>query len=184
KLDLLDAAGTFGTFGKAAGLSGDDLVSFATGFNGLSTDLASFFNSSPEEAMEAISSGLRGEAEPLRKYGVLLDDAQLPQEALKQGLIKTTKDALTPQQKILAAQALIYAQTKDAQGDFAKTSGGLANQQRILSAQWKEAKTRLGTTLLPFVNKAIQTFNRGFGPAIDGIASAFGKLQPWFGRVK
>lgn len=179
KLQILDAAGTFGTFGKAAGLGGKDLVKFSTGFSTLSTDMASFFNTSPEEAMQAIASGLRGEAEPLRKYGVLLDDASLRQEALKQGLIKTTKQALTPQQKVLAAQALIYKQTKDAQGDFARTSGGLANQQRILSAQWSEAKSKLGTVLLPVVNKVITAFNRYFQPAVDAVGRAFKRVAPF-----
>jgi murein DD-endopeptidase MepM/ murein hydrolase activator NlpD len=172
KLQILDAAGTFGTFGKAAGLGGQDLVKFSTGFSTLSTDMASFFNTSPEEAMQAIASGLRGEAEPLRKYGVLLDDASLRQEALAQGLIKTTKQALTPQQKVLAAQALIYKQTKTAQGDFARTSDGLANQQRILSAQWTEAKATLGTQLLPAVTGIVSVFNRNFTPAIDGAKAA------------
>lgn len=176
KLEVLDAAGTFGTFGKAAGLGGRDLVKFATGFNTLSADLASFFNTSPEEAMTAISAGLRGESEPLRRYGVLLDDASMRQEALKLGLIETTKQALTPQQKVLAAQALIYKQTKDAQGDFARTSGGLANQQRILSAQWKEAKTQLGTKLLPVVTSAITIFNDRFFPALDKGREIAGKL--------
>jgi hypothetical protein len=47
----------------------------------------------------------------LRQYGVLLDDASLRQAALELGIISTTKNALTPQQKVLAAQALIYKQT-------------------------------------------------------------------------
>ena len=75
---------------------------------------------------------MRGEAEPLRQYGVLLDDASLRQAALELGIISTTKNALTPQQKVLAAQALIYQQTGTAQGDFARTSDGLANKTRIL----------------------------------------------------
>jgi hypothetical protein len=149
KNEVINAAATFGTFGKAAGLGGEDLAKFSTDFVGLSTDLASFANTSPEEAVQAIGSALRGEAEPMRKYGVLLDDASLRQEALAQGLISTTKQALTPQQKVLAAQGLIYKQTADAQGDFAKTSGGLANQQRILSAQWTDMKGKIGEKLLP-----------------------------------
>lgn len=155
KLEVLDAAATFGTFGKAAGLSGKDLAKFSTGFASLSTDFASFFNSSPEEAVEAIGSALRGEAEPIRKYGILLDDATLRQEALRLGLIKTTKQALTPQQKVLAAQASIYKQSKDAQGDFARTSGGLANQTRILKAQYVDIRSELGTKLLPVVTDVV-----------------------------
>jgi hypothetical protein len=170
KLQVLDAAATFGTFGKAAGLAGNDLAGFSTGFAGLSTDLASFYNTSPTEAVEAIGAALRGEAEPIRKFGVLLDDATLRNEALKLGLIKTTKEALTPQQKVLAAQAAIYAQTKDAQGDFARTSGGLANQQRILSASFSDFKTTLGEKLLPVVLEIVGWLNDKFLPGLKEFA--------------
>lgn len=179
QLQVLDAASSFGTFGKAAGLQGPELAKFSTGLAGLSTDLASFFNTSPEEAAQAISSGLRGEAEPLRRYGVLLDDATLRQEALKQGLIKTTKQALTPQQKVLAAQAVIYNQTKDAQGDFARTSGGLANQQRILTAQFSDFRTSVGKALLPVVLKVVTALN-GMGPVLGRVGAALAPVKDAF----
>lgn len=170
KLEVLNASATFGTFGKAAGLAGGDLAKFSTGFAGLSTDLASFYNTSPTEAVEAIGAALRGEAEPIRKYGVLLDDATLRNEALKLGLIQTTKQALTPQQKVLAAQAAIYKQTADAQGDFQRTSGGLANQQRILSAQWSDMKTRVGSALLPTITQFVSYLNEKAVPAITRLS--------------
>jgi hypothetical protein len=133
-------------------LSGKDLSKFSTDFvKLLSSDLASFNNTTPEQAINAIGSALRGEAEPLRAYGVLLDDASLRQSALSLGIIKTTKEALTPQQKVLAAQALIYQQTGAAQGDFERTSDGLANKTRILTAQLENAKTTIGEALLPIV---------------------------------
>jgi hypothetical protein len=167
KIQVLDAAATFGTFGKAAGLGGKDLAKFSTGFASLSTDLASFNNTSPEEAVEAIGAALRGEAEPMRKYGVLLDDATLRQSALRLGLIKTTKEALTPQQKVLAAQSEIYRQTGDAQGDFAKTSGGLANQQRILKASFEDIKTQIGAAFLPMLTRLGRWFIDQGLPAVQ-----------------
>jgi hypothetical protein len=100
---VISAANTFGTYGKAAGLSGKELANFATEQTALAADMASFKGTSPEQAIEAIGAALRGETEPIRAYGVMLDDASLKQEAMKQGLISTTKDALTPQQKTLAA---------------------------------------------------------------------------------
>jgi hypothetical protein len=60
KQQALDAAATFATFGKAAGLAGADLVAFSTDFVSLSGDLASFNNTSPEQAINAIGSALRG----------------------------------------------------------------------------------------------------------------------------
>jgi hypothetical protein len=148
KQSVLDAAGAFGTFGKAAGLGGEDLATFSNDFTALATDLASFNNTSPEEAVQAIGAALRGEAEPLRRFGVLLNDATLKQEALNLG-IYDGKGALTAQQKILAAQAAIYKQTTDAQGDFLRTSDGLANSQRTLSAEFANIQAQLGQKLLP-----------------------------------
>ena len=152
KQSVLDAAGAFGTFGKAAGLGGEDLATFSNDFTTLATDLASFNNTSPEEAVQAIGAALRGEAEPLRRFGVLLDDATLRQEALTLG-IYDGKGALTAQQKILAAQSAIYKQTGDAQGDFLRTSDGLANSQRTLKAEFANLQVELGQKLLPYMKQ-------------------------------
>ena len=58
KPQALDAASTFAIFGKSAGLAGDDLVKFSTDFVGLASYLASFNNTSPEDAIQAIGSAL------------------------------------------------------------------------------------------------------------------------------
>lgn len=155
----LDGASTFAIFGRAAGKSGSDLVEFSTGLTELASDLASFNNTTPEDAIQAIGAALRGEAEPIRRYGVLLDDATLKQEALELGIISTTKQALTPQQKVLAAQAAIFKQTSAAQGDFARTGDDLANMQRKLAAEFENAKAILGQSLLPTVLTVAKAFN-------------------------
>lgn len=189
--EVLTGAQTFGIFGKAAKLQGPDLANFSTGLVTLATDLGSFNNTSTAEAIAAIGAGLRGEAEPLRNYGILLDDATLRQEALRQGLIQTTKQALTPQQKILAAQGVIYAQTSLQQGDFARTSGGLANQQKILAASFQDAQTKLGTALLPAMTQFATIANDKFVPILNEIvdkvgpvlADALVKSAPAFGDL-
>ncbi len=184
KQSVLDAAGAFGTFGKAAGLAGEDLSTFTTDFVTLSTDLASFNNTTPEEAVQAIGAALRGEAEPLRRFGVLLNDATLKAEAMKLGIYDGS-GALTAQQKILAAQAAIYKQTGDAQGDFARTADNLANKQRTLSALFKNFQIQLGQQLLPaatdFANGLVKINDAFAGmptPATNAITKVgkFGKL--------
>jgi hypothetical protein len=151
----LSAASTFATFGKGAGLTGQDLGSFSTDLTELATDLASFNNTTTDEAIQALGAALRGESEPIRKYGVMLDDATLRQEALAMGIVDTTKNALTPQQKTLAAQSVIMKQTADAQGDFERTSEGAANQQRILEAKTKDASATMGQAFLPILEAAL-----------------------------
>ena len=184
KNDVLAAAGSFGTFGKAAGLAGEDLALFTTDFVTLSTDLASFNNTTPEEAVQAIGAALRGESEPLRRFGVLLNDATLKAEAMELGIYSGNK-ALTAQQKILAAQSAIYKQTGDAQGDFARTADGLANKQRTLSALFKNFQIQLGQQLLPaatdFANGLVKindAFSNMPTPATNATVKVgkFGKL--------
>jgi hypothetical protein len=176
----LNAASTFATFGKAAGLAGRDLVDFSTDFVTLASDLASFNNTSVDQAINAIGAALRGESEPLRAYGVLLNDATLKAEAMEMG-IYSGSGALGQQAKILAAQRVIYKQTGDAQGDFSRTSGGLANQQKILSATLENVQTNLGMALLPLFIKVVRFFNEKVTPAIEEVANAFGDQGLVFG---
>jgi len=170
----LQAAGTFAIFGKSAGLAGQDLSDFSIEFVTLAADLASFSNTKVEDAISAIGSALRGEAEPLRKYGVLLDDATLKLAATELGIYSGNK-ALTAQQKVLAAQKVIFEQTSDAQGDFSRTSTGLAAQQKILNATLDNIQTNLGAAFLPIFLKAVKFFNDEVTPAFERVAEVIGE---------
>ena len=146
--EALKASSTFATFGKASGLAGKDLSKFSKGATVLASDLASFYNTNADEAITAIGAALRGESEPIRKYGVLLNDATIKAKAMEMGLY-SGKGALDLSAKSLASYQVILDQTKDAQGDFARTSDGLAGQQKILKAQFDNLKTTIGESLLP-----------------------------------
>ena len=184
KQSALEGAQVFGTFGKAAGLAGADLSDFTTGLLELSSDISSFRNASPEEVIEAIGAGLRGESEPLRRFGVLLDDATLKAEAMALGIYSGNKP-LTQQQKILAAEAAIYRQTGDAQGDFARTSDGLANSTRILQARMSNIVATLGERLLPVALAVSSFFLEKVIPTIESLATTFSEegLLGVLGRV-
>ena len=170
----LSAAGTFAIFGKSAGLAGKDLSDFSIELVTLASDLASFSNTKVDDAINALGSALRGEAEPLRKYGVLLDDATLKAAATELGIYSGSK-ALTAQQKVLAAQKVIFEQTADAQGDFGRTSTGLAAQQKILGATLENIQTNLGQAFLPLFLKAVKFFNDKVTPAFERVAEVIGE---------
>lgn len=189
KQAVLEAAGVFGTFGKAAGLAGTDLAVFSNDFTQLATDLASFNNTTPEEAVQAIGAALRGESEPLRRYGVLLNDATLKQEAMTLG-IYDGKGALTSQQKILAAQSAIFKQTGDAQGDFMRTSDGLANSTRTLSATFKDLQAKFGAAFLEQAKTATQNINflaqafNGLPTPVKKSSSALGDFTGFLRKLQ
>lgn len=171
--EALAGAQTFGIFGKSAGLTGKPLATFSDNLVQLSGDLASFFNTSPEDAAEALSAGLRGESEPLRRYGVLLDDQTLRAKALALGIYDGS-GALTQQQRILAAQSVIMQQTSIAQGDFTRTSAGLANQQRVLQAELTSTEVKLGAFFLPTANKLVAYATGTFLPSLDSVIDRVG----------
>lgn len=171
----LEGARTFGVLGMSAGLADDDLASFSTDLTVLATDLASFNNTSTDEAILALGAGLRGEAEPLRRFGILLDDATLKQEALKMGIYDGT-GSLSQQQRVLAANAAIYAQAGVQVGDFERTSGGLANQQRMLSAAMLQAQTDLGTALLPAITELVTFANSDLIPILNDVIEEVGPM--------
>lgn len=149
----LEAAGTFGNMLVPMGIARDTAGKMSTRFVELAADMASFNNASPEETLDALRAGLAGETEPLRRFGVFLNQARIEQEAMNMGLTKG-KAPLTAQQKAMATYSIILKDTSDTQGDFGRTSDSLANQQRILQAQLEDTAAALGTALLPAATAA------------------------------
>lgn len=174
--EFLSAVKTFGIFGNAAGLAADENAEFSKELAILATDLASFNNTSVDTAINAIGAGLRGESEPLRQFGVLLDDATLKARAMELG-IYTGTGALSQQQRVLAAQAEILAQTSTQQGDFARTSDGMANGLKIMTAQLDNLKLVLGQALYPTIAELIPVVTEFINslvasPAFEGFVQS------------
>lgn len=154
----VEAAATFGNLLRPLGVAEDQAAFFSAGLTQLGADLASFNNTSLEEALTAIRAGLVGENEPLRRFGVQINDAALKAKALELGLYngKGTLDAYAKSQ---AAIALIYEQTSLAQGDFARTSGEVANQIKITGANLTNVFGALLKNVLPVVKVGLNGFN-------------------------
>ncbi len=171
----LEATGALGNLFVSLKLQPKAAAEMSQGMVTLAADMASFNNVPIADALLAIRSGLTGETEPLKRFGVNMNEATLKAQAMEMGLISTTKNALTPQTKALAAQALIMAQTGTAQGDFARTSDGLANQQKILASRTEDLKTKIGGFLLPAVTKFTSFLSEKVVPAVDDFIGGFEK---------
>lgn len=146
--EMQQGAARFGLLFNQAAKTRGEAAELSKTFSVLAQDLSSFFNTTPDEALTALMSGLSGEAEPMRRYGVFLSDVAMQQEMLRLGIKGTTQD-LSEQQKIMLRANIILANTRDAQKDVIRTSDSLANRQRALAAAWLEMKVELGTALMP-----------------------------------
>ena len=166
-LAALQATGVFASLGDAMGMSQEASASMATTLTGLAGDLSSLHDVSVETALTALRAGLIGEAEPLRKLGILLDAATIKTKALEMGLIKNTKDALTPAIKSQAAYALILEKGTTAMGDFARTSDSATNVSKQLAGQWEQIQIQIGTALLPAFTALVTHLVEEVMPAIE-----------------
>jgi hypothetical protein len=173
KQAALEATGTFGNLLQAFGTGKGQAAEMSTTLIGLAADLASFNNTGIEDAIQALRSGLSGETEPLKRFGVAINDVRLKQEATTLGLYDG-KGALDINAKTQAAYALILKDTSLAQGDFARTSDGFANQMRILKASLSDAATELGTILLPYFKQFIIYVNKNIIPGVLLFARTIG----------
>lgn len=145
KTAVLDAASSFGLLGQAAGITGTPLAKMSTGLAGLAADAASFYNVPLEQALGDFSSALAGESEPVKKYGVLMNEAAVQTEALALGIVKPVKNTKTLASAQVAAriaQEKYNAAVKDhGKGSSAAQAASLA----LGKAQDAVAKAAKGT---------------------------------------
>lgn len=172
----MEAAGGFGNLFKTMGMGEADVARMSKEMTGLAADLGSFHNTTTEDAIVAIGAALRGESEPIRRYGVLLDEATLKAEALAMGIFDGV-GTLKPAIKAQAAYNVILKQTSDAQGDFARTSDGLAGQQKILKANLENLSMEIGEKFLPVMRDLVSMLNdldmNAVAEGIDTVALGF-----------
>ena len=152
--EALQASKTFGLFATGAGLGVEEAAKFSTTMVQLAGDLGSFNDVPTAEALAAIQSGLMGQSEPLRKFGVFLDDARLKAEALNMG-IYNGKGPLTTQQKMMASYSAILGQTTVQQGDFVKYQDTLGNQLKTISTEFDNLSKDIGLMLIPAITDAL-----------------------------
>lgn len=150
KTVFLEAASGIGLVGKASGLTQKGAAGLSTDMARLAADASSFYNVPVTEALDAMKSGLVGEAEPMRRFGVLLSDAAVQAESARLGL-STMGDELTEGQKVQARSSLIMKGMTDAQGDLARTSDSVANRVKELQGRATNFAADMGSKALPAV---------------------------------
>lgn len=153
KVQATDAASAFGALAKGIGISDKEAAGMSTTLAGLSADLGSYFNVGVDQSAKALEGIFTGESEALKKFGVVMTDTNLKQFAEDQGLVWS---AMTQTEKTMLRYQYVLDKTKDAQGDFARTSDGTANSIKIAQASLQDLGTAIGTVLLPVVTPIIQ----------------------------
>jgi hypothetical protein len=175
---MLDAAASIGLVGKAAGLSQADAAGMSTSLARLADDASSFYNVPLEEALLTIKSALVGEAEPIRKFGVLLNEDAVKAEAFRLGIVKAG-GALTEQAKVMARVSLIQKGMTDATGDHARTMDSFTNKLREVWGRVQNIGVTIGTALLPIATAVINVLG-GIVQAIEWVIKKLQEYAAWW----
>lgn len=165
---LLSATGDLLT---GFGLQGDVALDLSQKVNTLAVDLASFSNAQggAEAVASALNRALLGERESLKTYGIAIKESDVQTRLLEKGQKDLTGTALN-QAKAIATLELAYKQSKNAIGDFVRTSDQLANQQRQLKSDWEDLSSTLGKLFIPAVTDAVGGI-RGMVEGFDDLIS-------------
>ena len=148
---------------------------------GLGADLAAQYGGSTKDAVEAINSLMRGEANPIERYGVSLNATAVNAELAARGQSKLTGAALETA-KAQARLDILFRQTADAQGAFARESDTFEGKQQRAAAMWENLQAKMGGAFLPvltdvmgFVQDMAIPGLEKFGDGVVGVIDIFTK---------
>ena len=167
-------ASTFMSMSNGMGIAADSGKNMSTELTKLAGDMASFYNVEQDVAQTALNSVFTGETESLKKFGVVMTEANLSAFAMSRGITKSYQ-AMSQSEKVMLRYQYVMNATKNAQGDFARTSNSWANQTRILKEQWSQLLGIIGKGLIQVLTPVVQALNKLLGYLIS-IGNAIGKI--------
>jgi hypothetical protein len=182
-LSTADAArqsSLIGALLKGNGLTIEDTADKTKDLVRLAGDLAATFGGPTADAVSAISSLLKGERDPIERYGVSLKALDVQAQKLedaKNGLVfASEKEA-----DINATLTLLYEKTTDAQGQAARESDTYAGVTGRLTAKFEDMSAEIGMALLPVLTEFSEWLETPEGEAklqaiVDGIVKIIEEL--------
>lgn len=158
--DIAEWASTLQDTFVPMGLARDKAADLSMELVELAVDVASFNNKMDADVIRDFQSALVGNHETLRKYGVVITETTLKQEAIN-SRIWDGVGLMTEQEKIQARLNLIYAGTTDAQGDAVRTADSYNNSLKAMHAATQDMFVALGEKFLPVVTEVVQQLAAG-----------------------
>ena len=151
---MMGSLSSFQTLTKGFGIASDDAYKMSKNLTQLAADMSSFTGESMDLALQRIKSGISGEIEPMRKWGIALDQATLQETAYALGINKRVAEMTRAQKTELAYYQIMHA-TQYAQGNMARTMLTPANAIRILQTEFKQLARAIGSVFIPIALKII-----------------------------
>ena len=157
---------------KGFGMSTEEAASQAINLTKTGADLAATLGGKTDDAVNALGSALRGEYDPLERFGIALKASEVNAKAVSMGLASSESD-VTAYAKGQATLALITERSAFAQGQFGREADTAQGQAQRAQAKTEDAAASLGKSLLPVYSKIQETI----GFVADGFSALPGPAQ-------
>lgn len=148
--EYAELASVIGAQLKNAGVPMDQIGTKTDALIRQGADMAAMFGGTTAEAVGALSSALKGETDPIERYGVAVKQADIAARMAADGTDKLT-GAAAKQAQTAALLGLVNEQTADSVGTFAAEQDSAAGSAQIAAAQMENLQSSMGMALLPVV---------------------------------
>lgn len=162
---------------KNAGVSMSELAPKTNDLIQQGADLAAMFGGTTADAVGALSSALKGERDPIEKYGISITDVAVKAKIAALGL-DTSTAAAEQNAKAVATMALVTEQGADAWGAAAREQDTFAASQQRLSATMENVMAAVGGPLLGILADLGDTL-AGAALAVEPLLTAVASLIGW-----
>lgn len=167
---MMTALSSFQTLTKGFGIASDEAYKMSQNLTQLAADMHSFTGERFDLTLQRIKSGISGEIEPMRKWGVALDQATLQETANALGINRRVAE-MTRAQKTELAYYQIMKSTTYAQGNMAKTLLTPASALRVMQAEFKQLGRAIGSVFIPMMMKII--------PVVRAVTQLLTEFARW-----
>lgn len=147
---IMDMAGSFKLLFDGMGISNREGEKFARTLGQIAADAASYRNVNLEDSMMAVQAALIGSFEPMRKFGVVLSQTIIEQEAMKRGFA-ASKEELTDYAKVQTVTALLQEKLAFTTGNASASGYQFKEILNDLKTQFSEVSVEIGRHMADFL---------------------------------
>lgn len=156
---------------KGLGVEGSAVVGTTQDLIKSASDLAATYGGTTSDAVSALGSLLRGEADPIERFNIFIKQSDVNARLAAQGLGKLEGEALKAAET-QARLAMFTEQAAITNGKFAQEANTAAGSSERFKAQAENAQAALGEALLPTLTLGAQILGRFAGWVENNTSSA------------
>lgn len=163
--DIKDNFTQIGGVLAGLGVQGEQALTIIDQLQRRSLDLAAFRDVADADAFQAVISGITGETEPLKRFGIVVNETATKAELLRLGFKGNAQQA-PEAAKAIARANLILAKSGEIHGQVAREANNLTEQEKRTRAEFTKAAEDFGKQFLPvaadvlkWASSALAAFN-------------------------